>query len=758
MEVCQLRLINELNVTTEIVDFLSYPFASPLNLKIPKATKRTVETADNMFRDGSDLSLIRYNNAVITMQPRFKFDCTGQEALSKIESLRHKIDSILEAARNRSVLGYGETVEFWDDSKGFVLTSKIIDGNFDIEEDWDWSNVGQGAVLATSFALTREPFRTPPERIYLENYCPNPGFEDSAAGIPSEWTLINGASISVATDQYIEGAQSGRFACVVSAVNDTIVASANIPLIAGTVYYVEAWVSAFQSDPVIMEIYRPVSSTILSPTVSFVSLQVPVVADDGRFFRDRRYNTWSDHKGFAFNPVGFNRKGFTFTAPATDDYQIRFRVDKPSGPGDNLIDRVYLTPVSNLPITLPTGLTLDLSLDTKETADMRANFFPTGWISHRDIVNHHDDGSTDHFASASASPSGSKSPSASASTSPSKSASPSASQSNSPSASQSKSPSASSSPSASISQSPSSSASASVSPSTAIPATTGYHINYVDFYDIPGDIPAECKIRVENTSGANLTQIFAGLRSFGSPAHQTHTAQIGATPDTDAGAGNKSVYGPLSATPTAMTDNFGLSHSLNGLGNNTGAFRMLVRIKDLAAVQGKLRMRTFNQLMTGNTGYNNTDITPPGPGAAKWSLIDAGVNTIPLLSPDGSIQNFDGGVSLVVVWRISGTENIEVDYCQFFPADEYFCAASPTWDNGLFVNLNSLPGFPTCFLERYVSAIDIRMRQIPAQATSQPHLMPKRQNRLFLSVTRALGEHVLTDSMRVQAQVLPRYL
>lgn len=757
MQVCQLRLVNELNVTTDIVDFLSYPFVSPLNLRIPKATKRTVETADNMFRDGSDLSLIRYNNAVITMQPRMKFEASGEEALISIEAMRSKIDRILEAARQRAVLGYGETVEFWDDTKGFTLVSRVLDGNFDIEEDWDWSNVSQGAVLASSFSITREPFRTTPNRIYLENLCPNPGFESATGSpdlIPDEWTISNG-TVTAYSDQRIEGQYAGRFQCSINPAVDTILASPDISLTGGVNYYVEAWCWQRESEPVILEIYRPVGSTVLTPSVSFPQFETPLVTDDPRFFRDRRYNTWSNY-GFSDTVIrGFNRKGFVFTAPATDNYQVRFRVPTPSAVGDIFVDRVYLTPASNLPYNSPTGTTLDLTADNKATAEMKAKYFPVSWISHRDILNHHDDGTTDHSSTASSS----ASPSSSASRSASRSASPSASQSASPSASLSISPSASLSPSASTSTSPSSSPSASASPSPAATINLGAHLNYVDFYDIPGDLPALTKIRVENTSGATLTQIFAGVRSFGSPAHQAHTSQIGSLGDNEAAQGNKSVFGPLSTTPTALSDTFNISHSLNGLLNNTGAFRMLVRIKDLAGTQGNLRMRTFAQLMVGNTGYNNQDITPPGPGATKWSLVDTGVQLIPLLSPDGSIQNFDGGTSLVLVWRTTGTSNVEVDYCQFFPADEYYCAASPTeWSNGLFVNLNSLPGYPACYLERYVSSVDIRMRQIPAQATSKPLLAPKRQNRLFIAATRTLGEHVLNDSMRVAAQVLPRYL
>src|SRR3990170_1552375 len=405
MQVCQLRLINELNITTQVVDFLSEPFFSPLNLRIPKATKRTVETADNMFRDGSDLSLIRYNNAVITMQPRMKFLASGQEALEKIEAMRAKIDSILEAARTRAIKGYGETVEFWDDTKGFTLVSRVLDGNFDIEEDWDWSNVAQGAVLNSSFSITREPFRTTPTRLYLENLCPNPGFEDAVVGVPSEWTASNTTSFTTDAGNMIEGVRSLRFSGITSAVNDAIVSSEDIPLTANTVYYVEAWGQTLQGDPLILEIYRPVGSTILSPTVSWPVTQVPTVTDDARFYRNQGYNTWVGLSASATD--GFIRKGFTFTAPATDSYSIRFRVDKPGSNGYYRVDRVYLTPVSNLPYSLPTGTTLDLAQDAKSTANMRARYFPVGWISFRDIVNHHDDGTTDHFASASLSPSAS---------------------------------------------------------------------------------------------------------------------------------------------------------------------------------------------------------------------------------------------------------------------------------------------------------------------------------------------------------------
>lgn len=756
MRVCQLRLVNELNVTTDIVDFLSEPFFSPLNLRIPKATKRTVETADNMFRDGSDLSLIRYNNAVITMQPRMKFGCSGDEALGRIEAMRAKIDSILEAARDRAVKGYGQTVEFWDDTKGFTLVSRVLDGDYNIEEDWDWSNVAQGAVLNSSFSITREPFRTTPTRLYLENLCPNPGFEDASAvfpNIPSEWTVVNGL-MATATDQKIEGARCGRLSYNASAVNDTILSSQDIPLTGGEVYYVEAWGFVSFGDSAVMEIYRPVSSTVLSPSVTFTTSQKPVVADDPRFYRDRRYNTWSNVDVGSAVPIGFLRKGFVFTAPVSDIYQIRFRVSTPVIDDEFFVDRVYLTPVSNLPYDLPTGTILDLASDTKQTADMKARYFPVGWISFRDIVNHNDNGTTDHSSTAS----GSASPSSSPSRSASRSASPSASMSVSPSASLSASPSASVSPSASASLSPSASVSASASPSAAAPDTTGNHINYVDFCDVPGDLPALTKIRIENTSGATLAQIFAGMRSFGSPAHQTNTVQASGQIDNEAAQGDKFVMGPLSATPVLMLFNFEPDHSINGLGNITGAFRIMIRARDLAAVQGNLRMRSDLKLMFYNTPYSNTDIILPGPGAAKWALVDAGVKLVPLVSPDGSINSFDSGQSLLYFWRTTGTENVEVDYCQLFPADEYFCAASPTWENGRFVNLSSLPELPTCYVERVVSAQDIRMNQIPAQSTSLPLLAPKRQNRLFLSATRALGEHQLNDSMRVAAQVLPRYL
>lgn len=392
MDVCQLRLYNSFNILVDSVDFMAEPFGAPLNLRIPKATKRQRDTGENLFRDGSDISSVRYNNAVITLQPRFAFGCSGVEGAKAIESLRSRMDGILEAARNHSIQGYGMHVYFYEDTKGFILVSEILDGTFDIEEDWDWSNVGQGAVVNASMSLVRRPFRHPPTSEKLENYVVNPGFEvvNSGNTRPAEWTVTGtGASIGQSA-QAIEGKYGCSFA--VTSPNTSSFSSTAITLANGSLYYVEAWVNISSgATNLVMSIIRTTGSVLVA-SVTWHSTDIPIDVTDTRVYRERGFNKWDivsagEHAG----KPSFIRKGFIFTAPAADTYTIKFSATTPATTTYTL-DRVYLTDYVNLPVAgLPSGKVCD---PTIRQAD--ANLMPKGWISDRAILNHHDSGATDH--------------------------------------------------------------------------------------------------------------------------------------------------------------------------------------------------------------------------------------------------------------------------------------------------------------------------------------------------------------------------
>lgn len=195
MNVCELRLYNSMGVIMDRVSFMSSPFASPLGLKIPRPTKRQLEIGVNLFRDGSDIAESKYNNAQISLQPTMIFgNCSADEGAAAIEGMRKRLNRILEESRLYVLRRTYNYVRFAEDTKGFVLESEIMDGNFEIEDDWSWSPNSQGVVATATLTLSRRPFRLNPKTETVMNYVNNPSFElCDNTGCYLGWTFSGGS-------------------------------------------------------------------------------------------------------------------------------------------------------------------------------------------------------------------------------------------------------------------------------------------------------------------------------------------------------------------------------------------------------------------------------------------------------------------------------------------------------------------------------------------------------------------------------------
>lgn len=921
MNVCELRLINDYGVTVDRVDFLSEPFTLPLNLRIPKATKRIRETGENLFRDGTDLTSVRYNNAVITLQPRLSFGCSDIEALWKIEALRHQIDAMFEASRNRSLLGYGQRVVIIEDTKGFPLQSNIIDGNFDIEDDWSGSNIAQGAVIGSSVTLTRSPFRTALSTETLENYVRNPGFSQIYSSTPNGWTGTGMGKVRAQITDHIKGVWGGIFYVSGSPGPDASIESATFSLVTNTLYYCEAWIKPSTSNllPVTLQVVR-LSNMTVADSITWSYGDVLLDQHDFSATRRHRQNTYdiTSKNEFASSKY-LIRKGLVFSAPATDSYFVRFNVTAPGSGnlGNYLVDRVYLTPAANLPYVAKNGDNLDPTVDTSYKGR-----FPSGWISGRDILNHSDNGQTYHgqdiqesllinlishwrldelsgtrFDShgtnnlTDASSVGSFIPGkinyaalfVAASTDylniadntslsvsdidftigawvylASKAANRTIiSKWNSTTnnreymlwydnASDRFAFSVSNNGTAVITVLANNFASPSISTwyyilawhnpasntinirvnhgtadsaahatgvfngsSDFIIGATGvpgdyfdgmidsvsfwkkllneyeqariqnedsgldypfglYHVNHADIVDIPGDLPALARLRLNNNSPVNIKMMIASLRSFGTPAGQQLMYEHGAgtpTADIAASAGSKVLQTGLTAT-FSVGSSYYLIHSISERGNLTGTHHLILRVKDTSAIQGNLRLQARLQMAGG--GISLTELTPPSPGAAEWSVADMGVIRIPLVSPDQTIlYRFFGSPTIdIYAKRITGTENVEYDFLALFPADEWYAVVDCTnlyssgWVVGDFLNFNSLPDLPSSWIDTLDGAF-YSLKIIPTQDVPHLGLITTRENRVEFLWSRYSGpgkQHVVDDYIQVSTQYLSRWL
>ena len=691
MNVCELRLLNEYGVVIDKIDFMSEPFSFPFDLRIPKATKRQTEYGGNMAQDGSSISSSRYNNAVITLQPKIFLDCAETEGYQKMEALRLRLDNMLNYSTRFSTLGYGYQVRLYEDSKGFVVYSTIIDGTFEIEEGLEWSGPSQGLFGNTNIALTRKPFRYSESPEVIENYVPNPGFEQVLSGEPSKWTDTNATGWTQGSDS-IEGLYCGHLAYNLNGAATTSIDGTAVALANATVYYAEAWLRVNAGTAVEMRVIRSTGSVAMTPTVTWTTAEVAVDPLDRRASRARGYNKYDiisdgEHAGKKV----LIRKGFTFTTPAADTYYVQFRVVNPSNTTYFDVDRVYLTPASNLPISTASGVTLDPTLRSGD-----ANRFPKAWISYRDIGNHLDDGSSSHGEA------------------------------------------------------------------YRTQAADGYHINYIDIYDVDGDedSPADCALYLRSTTSTNSLRYFiVAMKSHVPYGFLDYTGELAGTADTLCSSGAKQVVTPLSGTWSDSND-VSTSFDPSARAAPRGRYHALARAKDLAAAQGNLRLRLKKLYLAGNTNTFavNTEVTTLTTNNTLFALVDLGI--IAAYEQIDEAIFLGSGANLVrrvQSRRTTGTDGVEIDYLALFPCDEFYTSFSSPRGVGTTegIVVSSIPGsvpYATINATEQMVATDASV------TGALPYLPPNKCNRFYFAFSLPDKRNYLSDSVAVKVKYQPRWL
>src|SRR3990167_9442907 len=677
MNVCELRLLNEYGVVIDKIDFMSEPFSFPFDLRIPKATKRQTEYGGNMAQDGSSIAASRYNNAVITLQPKIFLDCAETEGYQRMEELRLRLDNMLNYSTRFSTLGYGYQVRLYEDSKCFVVYSTIIDGTFEIEEGLEWSGPSQGLFGNTNIALTRKPFRYSESPEVIENYVQNPGFEQVLSGEPSKWTDTNATGWTQGSDS-IEGLYCGHLAYNLNGAATTSIDGAAVALANATIYYAEAWLRVNAGTAVEMRVIRSTGSVAMTPTVTWTTAEVAVDPLDRRASRARGYNKYDiisdgEHAGKKV----LIRKGFTFTTPAADTYYVQFRVVNPSNTTYFDVDRVYLTPASNLPISTASGVTLDPTLRSGD-----ANRFPKAWISYRDIGNHLDDGSSSHGEAYRTQAAdgyhinyidiydvdGDEDSPADC---------------------------------ALYLRSTTSTNSLRYFRSEAYrtQAADGYHINYIDIYDVDGDedSPADCALYLRSTTSTNSLRYFiVAMKSHVPYGFLDYTGELSGTADTLCSDGAKQVVTPLSGTWSDSND-VSTSFDPSARAAPRGRYHALARVKDLAAAQGNLRLRLKKLYLAGNTNTFavNTEVTTLTTNNTLFALVDLGI--IAAYEQIDEAIFLGSGANLVrrvQSRRTTGTDGVEIDYLALFPCDEFYTSFSSPRGVGTTegIVISSMPG------------------------------------------------------------------
>lgn len=375
MNLCELRVYNSMGVMTGRIDFMSEPFQLPLNLRIPKATRREMEVGNNLFRDGSTVVESRYNNAVISLNPMLLFrNCSRDESAVLIEAMSYQLNAILEVARQSTLGKNWGYVKLAEDSKGFILESEIIEGDFGFDEDTSSAASDQGIISSMGLSLTRKPFRSPPKDIILRNLIANPGFEVNnifdvrPGGSPGSANSITGSAPLAwvptasgglgAAGSYGWSADciEGGSALYLRQTNGTIkVANTTVdsmlPLPNGSfpsgdsLFYIEAWVCMLGNfaTPTGYTVKLSFSTSSTLKCTWTYGEAVPNKSTVG--YRNRRYNVndWSTPTEWQSSPF-FIRRGFfvKYSTVGTDWNNVQIILNNNGGNSDciALVDRV----------------------------------------------------------------------------------------------------------------------------------------------------------------------------------------------------------------------------------------------------------------------------------------------------------------------------------------------------------------------------------------------------------------------------------
>lgn len=661
MNLCELRLYNPMGVVTSKIDFMSEPFGSPLGLRIPKATRREMEIGNNLFRDGSTVAQSRYNNAVISLNPTILFaGCTRDQASVMMDDLGSQINAILEVAR-QSTLGknYGY-VRFAEDTKGFILESEVIEGDFQFDDDMSSSEADQGFVTGLGMSLTRKPFRSPVKDITLRNLLANPGFEINptfgvidgntpglgnavTGSAPVAWTpTAVGGLAAAGTYGYsadcIEGGaalflrQTNGTVKVVNTTVDSMVPWSNGSWPSGSeLVYIEAWVAFLGTGTGYTVRLSFNGSATLKCDWTFGEA---VPNKDDAWYRNRRYNTndWGTPTEWQTSPY-FIRRGFFVKGStlSTDWSNVQIILNNNGGNLDciALVDRIMYCKASDFlnDAEVATMLTkVGSGIFTVDPVNGIGNdVLPPSWSSFGQI-------------------------------------------------------------------------------NQIMDLSSGLSASWTDFEDIPGDVPAKVEISFDdgaNNAGAgNLKRISGGMKSAGSNYRTRRSlvlpfsGTVPATPSTAGTSGGEpyvfnahsAMFTLLPATIvwddtvslfTTVTANSYQNYNVRDRRRLSGSYHAVVRVTngvDYTNIVGRLIMKVSDAgpfgVPTAQYIYGPDTAFPITTNVlGHWVSMDLGVLNIPPVEENAQISF---GVQFRRVLAAGGNPTIGLDVMVLIPCDEWF--------------------------------------------------------------------------------------
>jgi len=192
--------------TTFDCNDLSNTWVNENGFQCPPPTSRTSYTGDNLFRHGSDLISLAYNNRTV----QINFQVLG----SSTDNLATRIQSVhtlLRKAKEFSTVGVGNQVQVkfqWNSATNPVYFN-VLQGDLDLGPTMMGVFLQKHTRLRDARLIVEcEPFAQGTEES-LENYLDDPGFECSTGTLFADWTVANGTR-AVEASGAPEGAVWGK--------------------------------------------------------------------------------------------------------------------------------------------------------------------------------------------------------------------------------------------------------------------------------------------------------------------------------------------------------------------------------------------------------------------------------------------------------------------------------------------------------------------------------------------------------------------
>lgn len=233
------------------------------------------------------------------------------------------------------------------------------------------------------------------------------------------------------------------------------------------------------------------------------------------------------------------------------------------------------------------------------------------------------------------------------------------------------------------------------------------NINYLDVWNVPGDLSSDILLNVTNVGQVDIdvdpiySELRVGMRRSNEPKNFVYFNDPPSDVDTES-AYNDAI--DITNLTTAWTKiyNFSIQNTVN-TSNNMGRFRVLARIKDkLSSGDSTLRLRLSYSLGTGGT--NQVYLTENYPMVVNdWTLVD--LTKYEMVDVDKKLsRNIPIQINYTIeAKRTSGSDGVKLDYILIMPTD------------GGFITANLTPGLTkqrTLTIDGVSNSIDIISSQI----------------------------------------------